>query len=106
MIPAKLKKELANDKFYDRCCLTGIHKNLEKIDWHHAFIYAGKQVNEKWCILPVVQAIHFQHNGITAKVKEKLEWIMLNRATDEELKKYSKCIDLIKKRDRLNEKYV
>lgn len=37
-------------------------------------------------------------------IKEVLDWIMLNRATDEELERYSKVEDLKVKRDKLNEK--
>jgi len=104
MIPKKLLRELLADPFYKKCCLNGMAN--EKIDFHHNLIYAGKQVNEKWCILPVRNSIHQYHQGITREVKEKLNWIMYNRATDEELKKYSKCKDLIKERERLNKKYV
>ena len=103
MIPLKLRDELASDKFYAKCCLTG--KTGIKIDWHHNFNYANKNINEKWCILPVVNEIHQYHQGITSEVKEKLNWIMYNRATDEELKKYSKCVNLIKESERLNKKY-
>lgn len=104
MIPPKLRAEMAEDNFYNHCCLTGIHKNREKIDWHHNFNYAGKNLNEKWCILPVRLSIHFQHQGLTPEVKERLDWIMLNRADDTTLERYSKCIDLKKKRDKLNKK--
>lgn len=102
-IPPKLKKEMENDKFYERCCITGAHKSNTKIEWHHNFIYAGRQVNEKWCILPLAEQIHRQADR--RDIKEKLDWIMLNRATDEELKRYSKSTDLIAKRLRLNKKY-
>ena len=37
--------------------------------------------------------------------KEINVWIALNRATDEELKKYSKAIDYIRMREVLNKKY-
>jgi len=105
MIPPKLRAEMAEDNFYNHCCLTGIHKNREKIDWHHNFNYAGKNLNEKWCILPVRLSIHFQHQGLTPEVKERLDWIMLNRSDEKTLIKYSKAIDLIKKRDKLNNKF-
>jgi hypothetical protein len=38
-------------------------------------------------------------------VKERLDWIMLNRATDEQLSEYSKAEDLITKRQKLNQKF-
>ncbi len=37
--------------------------------------------------------------------KSRCDWIMLNRGTDEQLKKYSKAVDLIKKREYLNKVY-
>lgn len=103
MIPKRLRELLANDQFYKKCCLTG--KTNEKIDWHHNFNFAGKNLNEKWCILPVCNSIHQYHQGITSKVKEKLNWIMYNRANNQTLKRYSKAKDLIKEKERLNKKY-
>lgn len=98
-IPKKLREEMANDPFYKRCCISG--STSEKIEFHHALIYAGRQVNEKWAILPLAKSIHDN----IVKYKEICDWIMLNRANDQELKKYSKAIDYIRYRDVLNKKY-
>lgn len=98
-IPDTLRSEMANDPYYKKCALTGTTDG--KIDWHHNFIYAGRQVNEKWCIIPLSKPIHDKIDYY----KEKVDWIMLNRATDEELIMYSKAIDLIAKRNRLNKLY-
>ena len=92
---------MAQDPFYKRCCLTG-SMNV-KIEWHHNLIFAGRQVNEKWCILPLWEKVHAQANK--PEIKEKLDWIMLNRATDAELERYSKATNLKTKRDKLNKKY-
>jgi hypothetical protein len=98
---------MGDDPFYHRCCLTGGGRKTEnrfdqeRIEWHHNFIYAGKQVQEKWCILPIVKRLHDQMVG---EVKDRCDWIMLNRATDDELAKFDRA-DLIRKRERLNEKY-
>lgn len=103
-IPAKLRKEMAEDPFYKACCFHRInHGPRIKIEWHHNLIYAGSQLQEKWCILPICEPIHKQadHHSI----REELDWIMLNRADDETLKKYSKAVDLVAKRDRLNKRY-
>lgn len=110
-IPQKVKKQILEDSFYEKCCITGLFSSEVKIDWHHNFKYAGKQIDEKWSILPLERYykgknFHQYHEGITKEIQEKLDWIMLNRATDEELKKYSKCIDLIEKRKKLNKKFV
>ena len=97
-IPIWLIYEMQEDPFYKRCCMTGA-TNV-KIEWHHNLIFAGRQVNEKWCILPLSKEmhdmVHLPYN------KSYCDWVMLNRATHEELKRYSKAIDLIKRRDYLN----
>ena len=98
-IPKKLREEMASDPFYKRCCIT--NHVLGKIEWHHHLIFAGKQVNEKWCILPISK---FVHDNL-CHFKKKLNWIMYNRATDEELKKYSGVVNLISERDKLNKLY-
>ncbi len=91
---------MSKDPYYKKCCVTGQPGRLE---WHHNLIYAGKQVQEKWCILPVLGRIHEVAND--KLMKERLDWIMLNRATDDELRRYSKAVDLLAKRARLNKKY-
>lgn len=101
-IPKKLREELANDNWYMRCCMTGHNMDYGKIDWHHNFIYT-KQVNEKWCILLLLRQVHDKEKD--RDIKQRLDWIMLNRATDEELKKYNRVEDLIAKRKRLNNKF-
>jgi hypothetical protein len=98
-IPKPLVEEMENDTFYKKCCITGETKG--KIDWHHNLIYAGKQVNRKFCILPLAQSVHRE----IVKHKEICDWIMLNRATEQELAEFSKAIDYKRARDKLNEKY-
>ena len=98
-IPPKLRQEMADDLFYKQCCITG--KTDEKIEWHHSYRFAGKNVQEKWRILPLAKSVH---DNITY-YQEQCEHIMLNRADEATLKKYSKAVDLIRKRDYLNKKY-
>lgn len=100
-IPPKLNKEMNDDPYYKRCCVTGSTDG--KIERHHNLIFAGRQVQEKWCILPILKSVHDKANN--SLVKGHLDWIMLNRGTDEELKRYSKAVDLIAKRERLNKQY-
>lgn len=98
---------MERDPFYRRCCLTHggrVTPNVfdqERIEWHHNLIYAGKQVQKKWAILPIVKRLH---DKMVGEVKERCDWIMLNRATDEELAEFPRA-DLITKRDRLNDKF-
>ena len=51
-IPTGLRNRMDAKPEYHRCMLTGMAH--EKIDWHHAFLYAGRQVNEEWCIIPLL----------------------------------------------------
>jgi hypothetical protein len=39
------------------------------------------------------------------KHKEKCDWIMWNRASEEEIKRYSKAVDYQKEKERLNNIY-
>ena len=98
-IPLELKEEMANDIFYKKCCIT--NQSNEKIDWHHNLIFKGQQVNEKFCILPLLNSIHRD----IVKYKEKCDWIMWNRATPEQIQKYSKAINYQEVLNRLNKKY-
>jgi hypothetical protein len=92
---------MESDPFYRRCCITGALARNTKVEWHHNLIFAGRQVNEKWCILPLAKEIHDN----IQKYKERCDWIMLNRATEEDLRRYSKAENLVVKRNRLNQKY-
>lgn len=102
-IPQKLKKELESDSWYSRCCITGYTKYYTKIDWHHAFIFAGRQVNEKWCILPLAQSIHRREKE--RAIKERLDWIMLNRIDEKTMERYSKSTNLSIIKVTLNKKF-
>lgn len=100
-IPAKLKRELLSDPFYDKCCITGTPKTSAKIDWHHNLIFASRQTQEKETILPLRADIHRD----IVKYKEKCDWIMLNRMSDEQIQKYSKAINYSREKERLNKIY-
>lgn len=92
---------MARDPFYERCCITGALAKNTKVEWHHNLIFAGRQVQEKWCILPLRADIH--HDIV--KYKEQCDWIMLNRADDDTLRRFSKAKNLIWERERLNKIY-
>ena len=95
----ELLNELIKNPWYSKCCITG----KSPVQFHHNFIFAGRKVEEVWCILPVTKSIHDIEKR--RDIKEKLDWIMLNRASAEELKRYSKVENLLAKKIRLNEKY-
>ena len=84
-IPPRVRAEMAEDPFYKACCL-GPENCAGRIEWHHVFIYAGRQVNEKWAIVP---ACH-RHHEAAAVYNRDFQKVALSRATPEDLAKYPK----------------
>lgn len=79
MIPIDIKQQIDKDQFYRSCCSCGV-KN-KKIDMHHNLIFAGKQVNKLWAILPLCVACHKQADN--KDMKSKLNQIMRERSRGE-----------------------
>jgi hypothetical protein len=108
-IPKKLNDEINDDPFYRKCCLSFLGgcggKNIygRTIERHHALIFAGRQVQAKFCILPACP----DHHRIADRkdIKELFVWILLNRASVEELQAISKAENYLEMRERLNKKY-
>ena len=98
-IPEKLKQEMVADDFYKQSCLSG--KKAERIEWHHNLIFAGRQQNVKWAILPLTQE---EHRDIV-KHRQRCDWIMINRANLRQLIEYSKAENLLIKKGKLNSKF-
>lgn len=91
-IPKKMREELAEDPFMSGCCLSKYSDGCGgHIQWHHHLKYAGKRVNEKWCILPVCE----WHHKKESLFKKHLDREMVGRATEEELKPYCKAVDYV-----------
>lgn len=96
-IPKKLRDTLAADPYYSVCARKGLHGHTcaGRITWEHAIIYAGKQVNERWAIIPLCEKAHnvgmWQDCGDFNKRIN--EWIALSRATTRELLEISKARD-------------
>ena len=108
-IPRKLRAELAADPFYRACARKGLHghKCAGRITWEHAFIYAGKQVQKKWAIIPLCAKAHavdeFQDGGDMNKEINQL--IALSRAADEEILEISRARNYFLYRAHLFKKY-
>lgn len=105
-ISPRVKAKILADRFYEKCARHG-PECKGRITWEHTLIYAGKQIDEAWAIIPLCAYHHevdqFQDCGDLDK--EINVWIALNRATESELKTYSKAVDYIKKKQELNKKY-
>jgi hypothetical protein len=106
-IPPRLLKDILADPYYKFCSREKDGNCKGRITLEHAIIFAGKQLQEKWSIIPLCAYHHavdeFQDGGDLQK--EKNVWIALNRATDKELLKVSKAVDYVRKREVLNNKY-
>lgn len=106
-IPQKLRKELAADPFYKTCALAGLfqHECDGRITWEHTLIYAGKQIQARFAIVPLCAKAHsvdqFQDAG---DLNKKINvWVALNRASDDDLLSISKAVDYFLYRSHLNE---
>lgn len=71
-IPLKLRTEIAKDKFMARCIYCDLGRGFEcngRVEWEHAFLYAGKQINEAWAIVPVC-TYHHRGDGLDKHYNE------------------------------------
>ena len=82
-MPSKLRWECAADPYFDVCARS----NAEcegRITWEHALMYAGKQIQVKFAVIPLCE-YHHLGKGMIKKVNEV---IAMGRATAEDKKKY------------------
>lgn len=91
-ISKKVKDQILSDEFYDTCCRADEGDCQGGITWEHALIYASRQMDEVFAILPVCEYHHavgiYQDTGKLDKKKH--EWIAISRMTDEDMLKYYK----------------
>ncbi len=82
-MPVKLRKELAADPEYRVCILKSAECD-GRITFQHAVIYAGKQVQERFAILPMCVRHHLGdlHDGTRDRK------MALGRATEADKAKY------------------
>jgi len=94
MISEALRKRLALDKFMHKCCYPECGKVPQ---WHHVWLYGGKQIDETWAVVPACPEHHNQatphKNGYKQEVREYFEWVSLMRATPFDLAPYTKPLD-------------
>lgn len=103
-IPKPLNEEMNRDPFYRKCCLSSDGKCEGRVERHHALIFAGKQLQKKFCILPACGGFHHRYAN-RKDIKERFDHVLLNRATDQELEEISKAKNYKQERDRLNKIY-
>jgi hypothetical protein len=61
-IPEEMREELSDDPFMQECIIGGIRCE-GRIEWQHAFTYAGKRQNVIWGILPMCHIHHGLESG-------------------------------------------
>ena len=83
-IPQKLRDEMSADPYYKRCAKHKLGNCSGRITWEHVWIYAGKQINEKWAIIPLCW-YHHLGDGL-----DKLfnQWVSINRMMKADEDKY------------------
>lgn len=87
-----------------QCTLSGLSRLYgacsapqRKLEWHHVWIYAGRQIDEPWAILAACKGHHDMVNKDRA-IKQAFEHASLLLATEEDLARYPrKNWDQIKK---------
>lgn len=105
----EVRKDVSADPEYTRCGIPdafGPHGG--RVTREHSLIHAGKKIQEKWAIIPCCAAHHgvdSYQDAPTEAAKEIRVWVALNRATDEDLIRFSKAINYIRMRAYLNDKY-
>lgn len=85
-IPLKLRNEMAGDSYYHQCLRRKEKECMGRITWEHCWTYAGKQIQEKWAIIPLCLHHHLG-SGLN---KKKNRWFSINRMTEKDEKKYPK----------------
>lgn len=93
---------MESDPYYKKCARQEVFHDHEchgRITYEHAMIFAGRQVQEKWAIIPLCEYAHF-----SILDKEKSRCIALNRATDDDLRRYFKS-NWIQEQSYLNQKF-
>jgi hypothetical protein len=106
-MPKKLRDQISADPFMSKCARS-LEGNCDgRITWEHALIFAGKQLNERFAIIPLCEKHHAvnKYQDGDHLCKEINVLIALNRATDSELDSISKVEDYRRKREYLRDKY-
>lgn len=105
-IPKWLLQDMLEDEYYARCAREDDGCD-GRITLEHSMIHAGRQVNERWAIIPLCTYHHSvdEHQDGDGLDKEMNEWIALSRATEADLLRMSKAIYYPRRLAYLQDKY-
>jgi len=83
-IPTQHKKIIATDPYFRVSCLSGeFGKRNDRIVIHHPWIYAGKQINEVWAYMPLLNS---EHENLNLELRNKIKYLSLLRVDINEVK--------------------
>jgi hypothetical protein len=86
-ISLSIRKRIGQENWFKKCCLCGVKKSDQvKIEVHHNFIYAGRQTDVYFTLLPLCVKCH--DTARKTEVREKLDWIMMGRADWNDLARF------------------
>lgn len=102
-----LQQEIEGDFQYTICMITGERGTTENpIEWHQVRLN-GEAIERAFCIVSILQSVRQESED--AFVQSRLEWIVLNRASDAELVEFSNGYrgykDLFQRRALLNKTF-
>ncbi len=84
----KVKVDLEKDEFMKKCCYCG---NQKSIEFNHALIYGGRQMDEAYAITPLCSDCHRGDNGtIKKEIRDYCTLLAITRGLPKILKKYPK----------------
>lgn len=90
MIPLKYRKVINSSDFFRKCIIC----HSPKVEIHHVFIYAGKQINELWNYIPLCKEHHAEctpHNkDYIAETRYYVEWYALLKMSLQDKNSYPK----------------
>ena len=98
----KMRELVNTDPFFERSCLSGKTGNIVI---HHCLKFAGKQIQLPFNIVPLLNEEHDNYHKSVHRcqeTRERVELICLNRASEEEIKRF----DLEQKLKYLTKKYA
>ena len=87
------RKIINSDPYFKVSCLSGKRADsVNRIVIHHAWEYAGRQINELWNYCPLLESEHSPYSGSPSahndkKVNDRVKLIALARADLDDLKK-------------------
>lgn len=89
-IPTAIRATLGDDPWMHFCTLDGPVCG-GRTEWHHAFTYAGKRVNDLWSLIPLCTKHHKEEARIRPHILDMLRYrIRFFKAEKEFAAKYPK----------------